>query len=127
MSPASPIFLDRSLTHCCGPPCRFPIRLIVPGQIGGRSVKWLNKIEVSAQESQHYLHFWDNKLLPTQLEPDVAKKEKHWWYDPKYIINELNVNVSCRLFSLRSLRAAESNCVHLSRPLPNLPTTKFLT
>jgi nitrate reductase (NAD(P)H) len=34
----------------------FPIRVVIPGQIGGRSVKWLKKIEVSAQESQHYLH-----------------------------------------------------------------------
>lgn len=28
-----------------------------------------------------------------QLEPDVAKSQAHWWYDPKYIINDLNVNV----------------------------------
>jgi nitrate reductase (NAD(P)H) len=34
----------------------FPVRVVIPGQIGGRSVKWLKKIEVSAQESQHYLH-----------------------------------------------------------------------
>ena len=36
----------------------YPVRLVVPGQIGGRSVKWLKKIEVSEQESQHHLHFW---------------------------------------------------------------------
>ncbi|KAL7410259.1 hypothetical protein BDY24DRAFT_400640 [Mrakia frigida] len=70
----------------------FPLRLVVPGQIGGRSVKWLNKIEVSHEESQHHLHFWDNKLIPTEVEPDQARAEKKWWYDPKYIINDLNVN-----------------------------------
>lgn len=72
----------------------FPLRLVVPGQIGGRMVKWLNRIEVSDQESQHYLHFWDNKLLPTQVTADAARKEEHWWYDPKYIINDLNVNAA---------------------------------
>jgi nitrate reductase (NAD(P)H) len=35
----------------------YPLRVVIPGQIGGRSVKWLNKIEISALESQHYLHF----------------------------------------------------------------------
>ncbi|CEL51483.1 nitrate reductase NiaD [Rhizoctonia solani AG-1 IB] len=70
----------------------FPLRVVIPGQIGGRSVKWLNRIEVSNQESQHYLHFFDNKVLPTQLSPEQARDEKKWWYDPKYIINDLNVN-----------------------------------
>ncbi|KAG7529194.1 hypothetical protein FFLO_05748 [Filobasidium floriforme] len=70
----------------------FPIRLVCPGQIGGRMVKWLTKIEVSHQESQHYLHFWDNKVLPTQVMPEEARAEKKWWYDPRYIINELNTN-----------------------------------
>ncbi|UZJ56568.1 hypothetical protein CBS101457_005888 [Exobasidium rhododendri] len=72
----------------------FPLRLVVPGQIGGRMVKWLNRIEVSENESQHYLHFWDNKVLPTQVTADQARQEQHWWYDEKYIINDLNVNAA---------------------------------
>ncbi|RDB30807.1 Nitrate reductase [NADPH] [Hypsizygus marmoreus] len=70
----------------------FPLRLVVPGQIGGRSVKWLHKIEVSDRESQHYLHAWDNKLLPTEVSASQARAEAHWWYNPKYTINDLNVN-----------------------------------
>ncbi|KAJ2926667.1 hypothetical protein H1R20_g10437, partial [Candolleomyces eurysporus] len=75
----------------------FPIRLVVPGQIGGRSVKWLKKIELSAIESQHHLHFHDNKVLPMPVGPDQARAEKSWWYDPRYIIRDLNVNsaVAC--------------------------------
>lgn len=72
----------------------YPLRLVVPGQIGGRMVKWLQRIEVSDRESQHYLHFFDNKLLPTIVTADEARNEDKWWYDPKYIINELNVNAA---------------------------------
>ncbi|KXJ87251.1 nitrate reductase [Microdochium bolleyi] len=72
----------------------YPLRLVVPGQIGGRMVKWLNRIEVSDRESQHHLHFFDNKLLPTQVTAEQARNEDKWWYDPKYIINELNVNAA---------------------------------
>ncbi|VDB91648.1 unnamed protein product [Peniophora sp. CBMAI 1063] len=70
----------------------FPVRLIVPGQIGGRSVKWLRRIEVSRTESEHHLHFWDNKVLPRHLSPDVARNESSWWHDPAYLITELSVN-----------------------------------
>lgn len=70
----------------------FPVRLVVPGQIGGRSVKWLTRIEVSDRESQHHLHFHDNKVLPMQLSPERAREESSWWYDPSYLITELNVN-----------------------------------
>ena len=72
----------------------YPLRLVVPGQIGGRMVKWLTRIEVSDRESQHHLHFFDNKLLPTEVTADQARTEDYWWYDPKYIINELNVNAA---------------------------------
>ncbi|KIM36955.1 hypothetical protein M413DRAFT_448857 [Hebeloma cylindrosporum] len=70
----------------------FPLRLVVPSQIGGRSVKWLSRIELSAIESQHHLHFHDNKVLPMPLGPDQARAEKQWWYDPRYIIRDLNAN-----------------------------------
>ncbi|KAF5373120.1 hypothetical protein D9758_001489 [Tetrapyrgos nigripes] len=70
----------------------FPVRIIIPGQIGGRSVKWLKSIEVSVSESQHHLHYFDNRILPIQLSPEQARAEKQWWYDSRYLINELNVN-----------------------------------
>ncbi|KAM0788181.1 hypothetical protein ACM66B_001341 [Microbotryomycetes sp. NB124-2] len=70
----------------------YPLRLVVPGQIGGRSVKWLKRIEVSDRESQHHLHFWDNKVLPATLTAEEARDQRDWWYDPRYIINDLNTN-----------------------------------
>ncbi|KAI0035446.1 nitrate reductase [Vararia minispora EC-137] len=66
----------------------FPIRVVIPGQIGGRSVKWLRSIEVASYESNHH----DNKVLPRHLSPDRARAEPAWWYDPGYVITELSVN-----------------------------------
>jgi len=63
----------------------FPLRLVVPGQIGGRSVKWLSGIELSTHESQHHLHFYDNKVLPMPLGADRPRAEKEWWYDPRFV------------------------------------------
>ncbi|TFK98170.1 hypothetical protein BDV98DRAFT_573190 [Pterulicium gracile] len=70
----------------------FPLRVVCPGMVGGRSVKWLHKIEVADHESTHHLHIYDNKVLPTQVGPEQARAETHWWYNPKYTIQELNVN-----------------------------------
>lgn len=53
----------------------FPIRLIIPGYIGGRMVKWLTKIEVSSQESGNYYHFHDNRVLPSHVDAELAKAE----------------------------------------------------
>lgn len=72
----------------------FPLRLIVPGQIGGRMVKWLTRIEVADTESQHHLHFKDNKVLPTSVSADEARSREDIWRDPRYIFGELGVNAA---------------------------------
>lgn len=70
----------------------FPVRLIVPGYIGGRMVKWLTNIDLLETESQDYYHFHDNRVLPTTVtDPEMAKADG-WWYKPEYICNELNIN-----------------------------------
>ncbi|KAJ4817651.1 Nitrate reductase [Rhynchospora pubera] len=69
----------------------FPVRVIVPGFIGGRMVKWLRRIVVAPQESDSYYHYKDNRVLPSHIDAELANAEA-WWYKPEYIINELNVN-----------------------------------
>ncbi|GAC93273.1 nitrate reductase [Pseudozyma hubeiensis SY62] len=97
----------------------YPLRLVVPGQIGGRMVKWLERIEVSDRESQHHLHFHDNKVLPTEVTADQARSEMHWWYDPKYIINDLNVNAAiCSPDHNQLLEVAESSSSSSPQMLP---------
>ncbi|KAG8464526.1 hypothetical protein KFE25_009894 [Diacronema lutheri] len=69
----------------------FPVRLIIPGYIGGRMIKWLAHIEVAPAESSNFYHFMDNRVLPVGVTPESATAEG-WWYKPEYIINELNTN-----------------------------------
>ncbi|KAJ3695938.1 hypothetical protein LUZ60_001315 [Juncus effusus] len=69
----------------------FPIRIIIPGFIGGRMVKWLKRIVVTTQESESYYHYKDNRVLPSHIDAELANAEA-WWYKPEYIINELNIN-----------------------------------
>lgn len=69
----------------------FPIRMIIPGCIGGRMVKWLKRIIVTTPQSDNYYHFKDNRVLPSHVDAELANAEA-WWYKPEHIINELNIN-----------------------------------
>lgn len=70
----------------------YPVRCIVPGCIGGRSVKWLSKIEASTKVSQNPFQNADNKVFPpTVLSADQATEE-NWWTNPDYSVYDLNVN-----------------------------------
>ncbi|CAL9217588.1 unnamed protein product [Arabidopsis halleri] len=69
----------------------YPVRMIIPGFIGGRMVKWLKRIIVTTKESDNFYHFKDNRVLPSLVDAELADEEG-WWYKPEYIINELNIN-----------------------------------
>jgi len=69
----------------------YPIRLVIPGYIGGRMIKWLANINVIPHESKNCYHYWDNKYLPPQVTSEIAARDG-WWYRQEYIINELSLN-----------------------------------
>lgn len=77
--------------HALSPDHGRPLRMIIPGAIGGRSVKWLTKIIVTPEPSQNWYHIFDNRVLPTQVDPTMAKEEKSWWNDERYAIYDLNI------------------------------------
>jgi nitrate reductase (NAD(P)H) len=68
-----------------------PLRVIIPGYIGGRMIKWLEEVSVAADESSNYFHFHDNRVLPSHVD-EVAANAEGWWYKPDFIINDLNIN-----------------------------------
>ncbi|KAH8698429.1 nitrate reductase [Talaromyces proteolyticus] len=69
-----------------------PLRAVIPGQIGGRSVKWLKKLILTDKPSENWYHINDNRVLPTMVTPEQAAQEPKWWTDDRYAIYDLNVN-----------------------------------
>ena len=69
----------------------FPVRMIIPGYIGGRMIKWLTNIDLCAECSQDYYHFYDNRVFPSHVDAELALSED-WWHRSEYICNDLSVN-----------------------------------
>ncbi|KAL1305360.1 hypothetical protein AAFC00_002255 [Neodothiora populina] len=69
-----------------------PLRCIIPGQIGGRSVKWLKRLIVTAAPSDNWYHIYDNRVLPTTVSPEESANNQAWWMDERYAIYDLSTN-----------------------------------
>jgi len=69
-----------------------PLRAVIPGQIGGRSVKWLKKLIITEGPSDNWYHIYDNRVLPTMVSPEESANNTKWWTDERYAIYDLNPN-----------------------------------
>ena len=69
-----------------------PLRAVIPGQIGGRSVKWLKKIIITESPSDNWYHIYDNRVLPTTVSPEESANNPAWWTDDRYAIYDLSTN-----------------------------------
>ncbi|KAK3390465.1 hypothetical protein B0H63DRAFT_538702 [Podospora didyma] len=69
-----------------------PLRIVIPGQIGGRSVKWLKRIIVTSAPSDNWYHIYDNRVLPTMISPEASANLPDTWKDERYAIYDLNTN-----------------------------------
>jgi sulfite oxidase len=49
-----------------------PVRVVVPGYIGARSVKWVTALSVQPHPSQNYFQALDYRILPPEADPDTA-------------------------------------------------------
>ncbi|MFN2556820.1 MAG: molybdopterin-dependent oxidoreductase [Nitriliruptorales bacterium] len=54
----------------------FPLRLVVPGYIGARSVKWLARIEAIAEPSINYYQQRAYRLFPPEISADNVRWEQ---------------------------------------------------
>lgn len=78
--------------HALHPDHGKPVRMIIPGQIGGRSVKWLKRIIVTMEPSSNWYHIYDNRVLPTMITPEASADLPETWKDERYAIYDLNTN-----------------------------------
>lgn len=69
----------------------YPVRIIIPGYVGGRMIKWMTDIDLLDTISQDYYHFFDNRVMPPHVDAELAKSEG-WWFKPEYICNDLSIN-----------------------------------
>ena len=69
----------------------FLVRLIIPGYIRGRMIKWLAAIKVINHETKNHYEYHDNRILPPHITAEESLREE-WRYKPEYIYNELNIN-----------------------------------
>ncbi len=63
-----------------------PLRVVAPGYIGARSVKWLGSITLQEEPSSNYYQTHAYKLFPPQVEEETADWEKG------VMLGELSVN-----------------------------------
>lgn len=54
-------------------------------------MKWLSKIEISAEPTKNHYHYEDNRVLPPNVTIDTAS-QSGWFQKPETLLNELNVN-----------------------------------
>ena len=64
----------------------WPLRLVVPGYIGARSVKWLGRLTLQAGQSDNYYQQRAYKLFPPDVESDMTD------FGVAEPLRELNVN-----------------------------------
>jgi sulfite oxidase len=54
----------------------FPARIVVPGYVGARSVKWVAQINLLAEPSTNYFQAHAYKLFPSSARPDTVDWDK---------------------------------------------------
>lgn len=70
----------------------YPLRLIIPGYVGGRCVKWLGRIWTSDEENSSHYHIWDNRVLPPFVTDKDGPFAKTMFAHPDSACNEQNLN-----------------------------------
>ncbi|KAL4909793.1 hypothetical protein BDW74DRAFT_173285 [Aspergillus multicolor] len=78
--------------HPIPPDHGYPVRLLLPGWVGARSVKWLARIWITDYENDSYYHIYDNRQLPsfvTDVESEIAETMFH---HPSTICNKQMLN-----------------------------------
>ncbi|OAA56340.1 Oxidoreductase, molybdopterin-binding domain protein [Niveomyces insectorum RCEF 264] len=91
--PTNDVLLAYQMNDLFLPPDHgYPVRLVIPGHVGGRSVKWLKKIWISDRENSSHYHIWDNRVLPGFVTDMDSKIAQAMFAHPDTACNEQNLN-----------------------------------
>jgi sulfite oxidase len=78
----------------------YPVRAVVPGYIGARSVKWLSRIVVADRPTVNYFSAHDYKLFPPEVTVETAK-----WEEREPILEVVLSSAICRPLAKESVPA----------------------
>ncbi|EXA28602.1 nitrate reductase (NADH) [Fusarium oxysporum f. sp. pisi HDV247] len=93
MDPANDVILAFEMNDEPLPPDHgYPVRLMIPGYVGGRNVKWLSKIWISDAENDSYYHIWDNRVVPGFVRDIDDEFAETMFRHPNTACNEQNLN-----------------------------------
>lgn len=70
----------------------YPIRLMVPGYVGGRNVKWLEKIWIDSKDNSCYMHIWDDRVVPSFIVDMDSELASHFFHLPDTTAYEQMLN-----------------------------------
>jgi nitrate reductase (NAD(P)H) len=93
MDPENDVILAYEMNDAPLPPDHgYPVRLLIPGFVGGRCVKWLHRIWVSEKENDSHYHIWDNRVLPSFVRDMDSEFAHTMFHHPSTACNEQNLN-----------------------------------
>lgn len=93
MDPNNDVMLAYQMNDLPLPPDHgFPVRVIVPGYVGGRSVKWLRRMWTSEHENDSHYHVWDNRVLPSSVRDNTGPVAEALFKNPSTACNEQILN-----------------------------------
>ncbi|KAJ4339892.1 hypothetical protein N0V87_002830 [Didymella glomerata] len=93
MDPTNDVILAYEMNDTPLPPDHgYPVRLMIPGYVGGRCVKWLKRIWISEKENDSYYHIWDNRVLPSFVTEKDGEFAEALFRHPDTACNEQNLN-----------------------------------
>ncbi|CRK27704.1 hypothetical protein BN1708_014926 [Verticillium longisporum] len=93
MDPRNDVMLAYEMNDLPLPPDHgYPVRVIIPGHVGGRCVKWLKRVWVSEKENASYYHIWDNRVLPSFVTDNESPFAETMFRHPGTACMEQNLN-----------------------------------